>query len=307
VSNGEASSEDVTILAAVESLSGSAGAAGGEPRADEAAETLARLYTEVLGLLPFALEKVEPAPQVRERLLAAIHGDETQPAASLQPPAGTAPPRSPQELRPPRPSPAAAPVPAAARRPVPRRWPLALAATLCAVLLGLSAWLYVQMGQRQRTIARLEEELTAERDRSEEAIAEARRIQAAALDLREKFALVTSSTVEVSPMRPAGEPPLQPGARGVLFVAADHQHWYLSLEGLRPAEPGKTYTLWFVADRGTVSAGSFSARPGAPVELSSKTMPAGTRQALITLEDDPAAAAPAGPQVLRSAAPYLLG
>jgi hypothetical protein len=308
MSNGETPSEDATILAAVESLQGSGGAAGGTPRADEASETLARLYTEVLGLAPFALEPVQPAPQLRERLLAAIQGDETLPAASL-PPAAVAAPRPAPDSRPPRPAPVGPGAPRfpAARRPAPRRWPMALAATLGAALLALSAWLYLQTGEQRRTIARLEAALTAERQRSEAAIAEARKIQAAALDLREKFALVTSPAVEVSPLRPAGEPPLQPGARGVLFVAADHQHWFLSLEGLRPAEAGKTYALWFVADQGTVSAGSFTARPGAPVELSSKTMPPGTRQTVITLEDDPATAAPAGPQVLRSAAPYLLG
>src|SRR4030095_2325711 len=118
---------------------------------------------------------------------------------------------------------------------------------------------------------------------------------------------VTSPAVLVSPMRPSGEAPLQPGARGVLFVAADHQHWVLSLEGLQPPEAGKTYKLWFVADQGTVSAGSFTARPGEPVELSSKTMPAGTRESLVTLETDPNAPAPTGPEVLRSAAPYQIG
>ncbi|HEV8579070.1 MAG TPA: anti-sigma factor, partial [Thermoanaerobaculia bacterium] len=297
MSNEEASSEDRTILAAVESLEQGT-AAFRAPSGDEAAETLARLYSEVLGLVPFGLEPVSPAPEIRNRLLASIHGDETQPAASLAPTA--VPTRSSPEVRPPRMAPAP---PLAARRPAPRRWPLALAATLCFALLGLSAWLYLQMGQQRQTIARLQDELIAERNRAEEASEEARKVRASVQGLREKFGLVTSPAVLVSPMRPAGEAPLQPGARGVLFVAADHQHWYLSLEGLQPAETGKTYKLWFVADQGTVSAGSFTARPGEPVELSSKTMPAGTREALVTLENDPNAPAPTGPAVLRSAAP----
>jgi anti-sigma-K factor RskA len=304
VSNGEALSEDQTILAAVESLERGIDAPGGGARGDESAETLARLYTEVLGLLPFELAPVEPSSEVRERLMAVVHGDETQPAP------GTAPavvsPRSSQEVRPPRPAPAPQAVPAARRR-APRRWPQLLAAVLCLWLLGISVWLFLQVRQQGQTIARLEQELIDERARAEDAVAEARKLQSSALDLREKFQLVTSPAVEVSPMRPAGPQPLQPGARGVLFVASDHQHWYLSLEGLAPAGPGKTYKLWFVADQGPVSAGSFTARPGAPVELSSKTMPAGTRQTLVTLEEDPAAAAPAGPEILRSAAPYLLG
>jgi hypothetical protein len=303
VSNGETSSEDRTILAVVEPLGLRTDTPSALPRPDEATETLGRLYTEVLGLLPFELEPVTPSAAIRERLMAAIHGDETQPAAALAP--VLTPPRPAPEPRSTRPAPAAPHY--AARRPAPSRWPLALAATLCALLLGLSAWLYLQRGEQRRTIAQLEEQVAAERNRAEQAAAEARKIQAAALDLREKFALVTSPAVEVSPMRPSGAPPPQPGARGVLFVAADHQHWYLSLEGLPPAEAGKTYTLWFMADQGPVSAGSFTARPGEPVELSSKTMPAGTRQTVVTLEDDPAAAAPTGPEVLRSAAPYLLG
>ena len=300
MSNGEASSEDLTILAAVESLEQGT-ASFRAPRGDEAAETLARLYTEVLGLVPYDLAPETPSPDVLKRLMVTVHGDETQPAA-LAPTVVL--PRS-QEVRPPRLVPAA-PAPLA-RRPAPRRWPLALAATLCFLLLGLSAWLYLQLGQQRQTIAQLQREIAAERTRAEEAIADARTVRTSELDLREKFALVTSRAVQVSSMRPAGGTPLQPDARGVLFVAADHQHWYLSLDGLAPAESGKTYKLWFVADEGTVSAGSFTARPGAPVELSSKTMPAGTRGAVVTLEDDPAAPAPSGPEILRAEGAFLIG
>ena len=302
MSNGEASSEDLTVLAAIESLGQGTGSFRA-PRGDAAAETLARLYIEVLGLLPYELEPVAPAPEVRKRLMATIHGDETQPAAAASAPTVVLP-RASQEVRTPRLVPAPPPV-AAARRPAPRRWPLALAAALCFLLLGLAAWLALQLGQQRQTIARLQDELIAERNRAEEAIADARTVRASELDLREKFALVTSRAVQVSPMRPAGG--LQPDARGVLFVAVDHQHWYLSLDGLQPAERGKAYKLWFVADEGTVSAGSFTAKPGAPVELSSKTMPAGTKGALVTLEDDPAAPAPAGPEILRAEGAFLIG
>lgn len=302
MSNGEASSEDRTILAAIEALERGSDASAA-PRLDEAEETLARLYTEVLGLLPYDLEPVEPSAEARKRLMASIHGDETQPAASAL---AAVPPRSAAEARPPRPAPAA-PALAPARRRAPRRWPLAVAATLCFLLLGLSAWLYLQLDRQRQTIARLQNELIAERNRAEEAVAQARSGQTTEQDVRANLALVTSRAVQVNPMRPAGATPLQPGARGVLFVAADHQHWYLSLEGLQPAEPGKAYKLWFVAEEGTVSAGSFTARPGAPVELSSETMPAGTTGALVTLESDPAADAPAGPEILRAEGAFLIG
>jgi hypothetical protein len=86
----------------------------------------------------------------------------------------------------------------------------------------------------------------------------------------------------------------------MLFVAADHQHWYLALQGLRPVGSGKAYKLWFVADQGMVDAGSFTIDPKAPIELSSKQMPAGTKAAIITLENDPHAPAPTGPAILRA-------
>jgi hypothetical protein len=161
-------------------------------------------------------------------------------------------------------------------------------------------------GDPGQTIAQLEQQLDTERSRADQAVAEARRIQASQLDLQEKFALVTSPAVEVSPMRAVGEPPLQPHARGILFVASDHQHWYMALDGLRPAENGQAYKLWFVADQGHVDAGSFTAQPGAPIELSSKHMPAGTKGVLVTLEEDPKAQTPSGPEILKAAAVYQI-
>ena len=101
-------------------------------------------------------------------------------------------------------------------------------------------------------------------------------MQSDSLDMRQKFELVTSPTVAVSALRPMGAPPLQPEARGLLFVAANHQHWYISLKGLQP-QAGKVYKLWFVADQGMVGASAFPARSGAPIELSSRQMPAGTK------------------------------
>lgn len=320
MSNAETHSEDLTILAALESLERWSDSPGGASRPDEISEpdTLTRLYTEVLGLMPFELDPVEPSPEVRARLMSLIQGDETQPAPELAraaqaaavaapavtPAIGTAVPSRPsqpsQEMR----------VQHPVQGPVPRRkrsqWPLALAATLAFLLLGLSAWLYLQLGEQRQTIAQLEQQLDTERTRADQAVAEARQLQTSQLDLQEKFALVTSPAVEVSPMRAVGEPPLQPHARGILFVAADHQHWYMALDGLRPAENGQAYKLWFLADQGPVSGGSFTAKPGAPIELSSEHMPAGTKGVLVTLEEDPQAAVPTGPEILKAAAVYQI-
>jgi hypothetical protein len=332
--NGETSSEDLTILATLEALETGAGGPGGEARPSAAAETpetsdasemMARLYNEVLGLVAYELEPAEPSPEVKARLMAAIEGDledagdETQPAPvavtepapippnppipvtpilPIPPPTPPIPLRHSQEMRPGRPPMAGA---AVARRS-PRRWPLALAASLAFLLLGLSGYLYSRSLEDRATIARLDRELARERSQAAQASAQASRLESYSLNLREKMALVTSPTVAVSALRPMGRPPLQPAARGLLFVAADHQHWYLSLQGLQPVEGGRLYKLWFMADQGPVDAGTFTVLPGAPIEMSSKKMPAGTRTAVITLETDPGSRTPSGPEVLRAGA-----
>lgn len=311
--NTEAPAEDLTILAAVEALergTDGPGAPGGEPRGDEEAQTLARLYTEVLGLIPYELDAVAPSPGARERLLSAIAGDETQPAPAVpEPPrAPVPPPAGPSRPSPPAPAARAPRPPAgpagrtgvAVRRP--SRWPATLAASLAFLLLGLSGWLYFQLQQDRETIARLNQELTQERTQGTGAFAQVRRLESYSLNLKEKLALVSSPAVEISSLRPMGKPPLQPAAKGVLFVAPNHRHWYLSVQGLQPAEGGKTYKLWFMADQGPVDAGSFAVLPGAPIEMSSKQMPAGTRAAVVTLETDPRSTTPSGPEILRAGA-----
>jgi hypothetical protein len=332
--NGETSSEDLTILATLEALETGAGGPGGGARpsetseaseASEASEMMARLYREVLGLVAYELEPAVPSPEVKTLLMAnivsgadaaeeaAAGGDETQPAPvaapepapsqvtpilPIPPPTPPIPLRQSQEMRPVRPPMAGA---AVARRS-PRRWPLALAASLALLLLGLSGYLYSRSLEDRATLARLGRELTRERSQAAQASAQASRLESYSLNLREKMALVTSPTVAVSALRPMGRPPLQPAARGLLFVAADHQHWYLSLQGLQPVEGGRLYKLWFMADQGPVDAGSFTVLPGAPIEMSSKEMPAGTRTAVITLETDPGSRTPSGPEVLRAGA-----
>ena len=352
--NEETSPEDLTILAALATLEPMDETPGGtpEPRpvhVSDTSEMLARLYREVLGLLPLELEPIAPAPAVKARMMAKIRGDETQPAGVPPPavapaapiPARTAPPpapvvaprapavspapalpASPSAPTPPLPRPAptspmpaparegAPPQPAAPRPPTqempfwrptsarsasaprrPNRWPLALAAALAFLALGVAGWMFHEMQRGQQTIATLRQQLETERTPAR---------AGDALDNREKLGLVTSPSVLVAALRPDGQAPSQPYAHGMLFVAADHQHWYLALQGLRPAGSGQAYKLWFVADQGMVDAGSFTIDPKLPIELSSKQMPAGTRAAIITLENDPRAPAPTGTPVLRA-------
>ena len=305
----ETQPDDQAILAVLDALDRAPGEAPG-PRGDETAETLARLYTEALGLIPFELSPEEPDPAVKNRLMAIVRGEEPR-ATAPEPvpppvvapvPAPLPPPRPSGEVRMPAPG---TPVPQPRRAAVrPSRWPLALAAATALLFLGLSAWLYTGLVQQEETIARLTQEMETQKRRADQAAAEMEQARTRMARMREHFAVVTSPAVEVSPMRPMGAPPVQPNARGMLFVAADHQHWYLSLEGLEPAPRGQAYKLWFVADQGPIPAGSFTAEPGAPIELSSKEMPTGTRGAMVTLEPDPQAAVPTGPEVLRASGTF---
>ena len=301
--NQDLSSEDRTILAALDSLEGGSGepvVASGEP--SEADETLARLYTEVVGLVAYELEPASPRSEAKARLLATIRGE-------------ASPELSPDLIAESRPAPAPIPLPAAPRssrdsREIPiagrgamsrrRRnvWPLALAATLVLALGGLSAWLLMERTKQVSTIAALEKELADLRQQAEQSEVQVRQMRGSMERMGENLALVTSPAVTVSPLRPAGE---QSAARGVLFVAADHQHWYLTVHDLSPAESGRDYQLWWVTDQGMVSGGTFEARQGEKVELSSETMPENTRNVMITVEPEGGVRTPTGPEVLRGA------
>jgi hypothetical protein len=307
--------EDRTLLALLEALEQGAdpGDLAGRLPGGEAGETLARLYTETLGLLPYALDPLAPSPVVRERLMAIATGDDTQEVDRLAAavPAPAAPVAPAVHAVPPRPArPVVAEFPPPAPRPA-RRWPLALAAALVLALLGVSGWLYYQLGQQGQVLAavyqtridRLEGELNAERARAASARTELEQVRSRLGNLDEQFSLVTAPTVEMSPLRPTGQLAAARGAHGRIYIAEDHQHWYLSVQDLAPSGAGREYQLWFFGDEGPVSGGTFTAAPGAPVHLSSERMPAGTKAIVITLEPAPGAPAPSGPEVLRAAPP----
>jgi hypothetical protein len=322
--NQEVSSEDRTILAALESLERGPGEAVVLDEPGETAEMLARLYTEVLGLLPAGLEPVAPRPEGRARLLAAVSDEpapvpvlervepveqetqETQETPEMTPRPAPALPRPEPVSRPAAASPAVSPVTrptgvAMMAAPPRRSWPLALAASLALVLGGLSGWLVQQRAAQEVTIETLRSELEGERRKADQALAEANQAGQRMERMRTNFALVTAPAVTVSPLHPTAEPSK---ARGMLFVAPDHQHWYMAVHDLPPAAPGRDYQLWWVADGGTFSGGTFDTRPGEKMELSSETMPPDTRDVKITLEAEGGAQAPTGPEILHAAGVY---
>ena len=319
--NQDVSPEDRTILTALESLERGSDEplVASEPsEPSDTAEMLARLYTEVLGLLPCELEPVAPRPAARTRLLAAVSGEggesaEPAPVAVLEEETQEIDPVSAPVSAPapaPRPEPVARPPLPEPRREVPgtrgamvaspprRSWPLALAALLILGLGGFSGWLVQQRAEQEVTIEALRSELEGERRKTDQAVAEVRRQMER---MKTNFALVTAPAVTISPLHPVAEPSR---ARGMLFVAPDHQHWYMAVHDLPPAQPGRDYQLWWVADEGTVSGGTFDTRPGEKMELSSETMPANTRDVMITLEAEGGAPAPTGPEILRAAGVY---
>jgi hypothetical protein len=336
--NEPATSEDQALLAVLTALEVADAEAGapaahglhGAPSAlagdDEVTtETLTRIYREVVGLVPFAQPPMSPHRKVKRNLMALIA--DAAPAAESVPPAAVAAVAaavtpaatgdgaavSPAPV--PAPAPAPAPVLAHAVRSRGRRgaWVgLGLAAALILALGGTCGWLYQGLAAQDETIARLGRERDQERERTNQLEGELSRLTSEVGNMRSNVAVITSPAVEVCALRPvataaaAGMPDMA-AVHGILFVAADHQHWYMSLHGLKPAGGGKVYQLWFVGDQGPVSGGTFGgAAAGAPWDVGAEHMPAGTREIKITLEPNAGATAPAGPEVMRNADPLRI-
>ena len=300
----EPNQEDLSIVAVIAALERGADPSPAEAsHGDETAETLARLYTEVLGLIPIELAPVAPSAGARDRLLAAIGAAPAAAAAEPRPAPVAAPPPAPAAPAAPT-APTAVtqafrPAPRVAPGPIPRRqsrWPLALAAVVALAFAGASVWLWqLQQGQRAE-IAQLRQELVTQRKVAAKAAEDGRQARTEMDNMRARFALVTSPAVEVLPLRPVGD---QTNARGMLFVAPDHQHWYLSMEGLPPATEG-VYKLWWMTAQGPQDAGYQVTQSGEKFEMSSDEMPAGTTGVLVTLEPAPGSSQPTGPEILRA-------
>lgn len=171
-------------------------------------------------------------------------------------------------------------------------WLLPLAASLAVCLFALSGWLWSRLDEQRETIARLQQQVEEfSQLRSEP--------QLSKLDaLEERLALITSANVEICPLKSMVPDGPARAARGVMYVAADHQHWYLAVSGLQPAPAGTTYHLWFFVGRKPISAGSFTAQPGEEIQLGSDTMPEGTRAVGVTIEEGTDVLEPSSPPIL---------
>jgi hypothetical protein len=228
-----------------------------------------RLNFEIGGLLPLALDPVEPSPAVAREI--------SRQVAEVQSPATGSSAGGP-------------PVASFPARPAMPSWLLPLAAVLTLLAIGLAASLFGIVRDQRLELAALEaqvEELT--RDSAELAVLEEGLAHA-----RQNLQLVSSEGVEICPLRPI-EGAAPEGPYGLLFIAADHQHWYVRVTGLK-TDPERYYRLWFeAADGSLVPAGNLL---GQELELSSPTMPEGTRAVHVSVETQPEPPAPSGEFVL---------
>ncbi len=85
----------------------------------------------------------------------------------------------------------------------------------------------------------------------------------------------------------------QPGAWGRVFWDQENQVWHFYAAGLRPAEPGKTYELWFItADQAKVPAGTFDVNAAGEAVLTVPVPAAIGTIALAAVTDEPAGGVP---------------
>lgn len=237
------------------------------------AEAMLHEYTELIGLIPYELEPMAASSAAKERLLQTIQG---------RPAAARIDSETVEVLEAPR------------STWVHRAFPLA--ASIAIVLLGIVGWQSFEMANQNTAIVGLTDHLSQV---NIERTAELAEYDKSMQQMQDQLALVTSKGVEVCTLKPQAAEATESGARGTLYVASDHQHWYLRIEDLLPCPQGRAYQLWFVMADGTaVDGGILEVEHGAKLEVTSDTMPAGAVAVNITLEPAGGSEAPSGPSIL---------
>jgi hypothetical protein len=167
-----------------------------------------------------------------------------------------------------------------------------MAATLAVGFAGVAAYLWQQFEEQKAGVVRYESRIRLLGAQAQQASA----VESELARARTNLSLVTSRGVWACALSPVGA--ARPGSHGMLYVAADHQHWMAAVEGLAPSPDRQEYQLWFLVGDRPVSGGTFRVEAGRRVELSSPTMPSGITAVAITLEPRGGMPRPTGPQVL---------
>lgn len=243
-----------------------------EPTEADPQATLVREYVETLGLMPFEMDPVTPSESVKKRIMQAAEG--TRPGVARG-----------EDVAP------MVPMPASGWR----RLALPLAAGVALAMLGVSSWQYTRLQSQSGTIERLASQLSEANKMTAELTESRHELEAA----QRKLALVTSHGVEICPLQPIRSSQDAGELRGTLFVTANHQSWYLHIDGLEPCPQGRAYQLWFVmSDGSSASGGLLEAKSGTCLEVTADGMPVGTIAISVTLEPAGGSSAPSGPEVL---------
>ena len=241
---------------------------------EETGEALRRSYLEIVGLLAYELDPVDPSVATRERLMAAVSGREVAQRAQGQDEV--------VEM-------------SSMTGARPSSWALPLAAGLVLALLGVSGWQRAQMEQQRQEIAQLSDHLREVNLQSGDLV----RYQQELSEAQAKLSVLAASGVEVCSLYPMEARLAEAPPTATLFVAPDHQRWYLRIDALEPSPEGRAYQLWFITDEGAkISAGMFDSQPGTRIELTSETMPGGTVAVSITVEPVGGSPEPSGPPLL---------
>lgn len=284
------SPEDRVLLEALESgapyervAPANENGAGEEPAAEE---VLGRLYTEVMGLIPYELDPVAPPAEVKERLMSRIHGtavegsDPPRPVP-VEPDPRFAASRSRDE------SPGGSGT-AVAQAPAPSRFRgLAAAAALVSLLLLAAV---VVLGFQ---VVELRGELQARVDRVEGLSVE----RGDVVEALRTLSADNPGPIDVCPLRPTPGSP-QPAASGNLVMVTEAGRWYLRARNLEPVGE-RAYVLWFL-DADDRPLRRMVLEPGAErsVELAMEGIPSAMQAAAITIEPSADTAAPTGQRVL---------
>lgn len=285
---------------------------------DETAETLERLYVELLGLIPQELDPVVPRPEVKQSLMARIAAGTAEPAAPVAPH-----PRFAERARPAEPVPERPPERPRERTAV--RWPwgyLAAAAVLLTVLGGFF-FLHAELEQRRQVVAQLEQERQrAEALERKLGAVERRLLETTAklqgeivstnrqvefllglrgdlADAMRELSVRAPEAVAYCPLRPVGTEPPQPRAAGSLVMVPSRDLWYLKARNLAPTGPGEVYIVWLL-DEQDAPLIRMAVAPGADrdVELRRDGIPAGMAAVALTLEPSAGPEGPSGPRIL---------